>query len=123
MKKSVLPIFIGITLILLIAGLSGCFGTEEESINEIDKFVGIWNLYGSDLWHELSGIVSINFSSDRNFTTDINTNGTYELKEGKLVLTMSDEERTLSFSYQFSDGDQRLTLIDSNENVAAYIKQ
>lgn len=90
---------------LITVGLSGCFGNDNESGNELDKFVGTWNEYGSDLWHVLSGITTITFTSNRTFSTSKDTSGTYELKDDKLVLTTDDGEVVLSFNYQFSDGN------------------
>ena len=121
MKKIVFPIFLGLTFILIIVGLSGCLGSVEE-IAEIDKFVGIWNRQAAELWHELAEIPTITFFSNRTFTTNKNTSGTYKLEEEKLVLTFDDGSRTLLFSYQFSDANKKLYLIDSNEIAAEYIK-
>ena len=119
MKKQL--IFFGMGVILLAVGLSGCLGSVEE-IAEIDKFVGIWNQQAAELWHELAEIPTITFFSNRTFTTNKNTSRAYKLEEEKLVLTFDDEGRTLSFSYQFSDANKKLYLIDSNEIAAEYIK-
>ena len=119
MKKQL--IFFGMGVILLAVGLSGCLGSVEE-IAEIDKFVGIWNQQATELWHELTDIPTITFLSNRSFITSKNTIGTYKLEEEKLVLTFDDGGRTLSFSYQFSDVNKKLYLIDSNEIAAEYIK-
>ena len=65
---------------------------------------------------------TITFFSNRTFTTNKNTSRAYKLEEEKLVLTFDDEGRTLSFSYQFSDANKKLYLIDSNEIAAEYTK-
>ena len=119
MKKQL--IFFGMGVILLAVGLSGCLGSVEE-IAEIDKFVGTWNQQAAELWHELTDTPTITFFSNRTFTTNKNTSGTYKLEEEKLVLTFDDEGRTLSFIYQFSDVNQKLLLIDLNGIAAEYIK-
>ena len=103
-------------------GLSGCFGSEED-INEIDKFVGTWNKQNSELWHILTEFDVIFFFTDRSFTSSENANGTYSLSADGFVLTFNEGNDVWSFSYLFSDSDQRLTLIDSSEKAALYLKQ
>ena len=122
MKKFLLPAII-IILLLVIAGLSGCFGSVNESSNNIEKFVGTWRLQGSDPFFLLSDINVIAFTSDKTFTTDIEKTGSYELKDKKLALTYDNDGIVQSFNYEFSEDKQILTLVDSKENAAAYIKQ
>ena len=122
MKKIVFPIIFGMLSTLIFAGLSGCLGTETENIPEIDKFVGTWNLQGIDFWHELSGNNIINFTEARTFDTDSNLEGTYNVEGENLVLTLNEGGQTMTFSYTFTDKNQLLALVDSNQNAASYVK-
>ncbi len=117
MKKQV--IFLGSFMIFFLVALSGCF--NNESTNEIDKFVGIWNQGETDLGHVLSDFVTINFATDKTFTSK--EDGTYAVNNNSLVLTFGDEEKVWKFKYIFSENNQKLTLIDSNEKSATFTKQ
>lgn len=119
MKK--LLMFFGICVILLAVVLSGCFGSVEE-IAEIDKFVGIWNQQATELWQIFADVSTITFFSNRTFTTNKNTSGTYALEEEKLVLTFTSPSQTISFNYQFSDENKKILLIDSSGIAAEYAK-
>ena len=122
MKKILIPISIGIAITLIIIGLTGCFESKNEGINDIDKFVGTWSQHASDPWFELSEVNTITFTSERTFSTDLGSSGTYELREKLLILTFNGEGQTLSFNYEFSEENQKLSLIDENKNVGAFIK-
>lgn len=117
MKKQI--IFFGSFMIFFLVALSGCF--NNESTNEIDKFVGIWNQGETDLGHVLSDFVTINFATDKTFTSK--EDGTYAVNNNSLVLTFGDEEKVWKFKYIFSKNNQKLTLIDSNELSVTFTKQ
>ncbi len=102
MKKQLL--LIGITVVLIAVGLSGC--TEEENNdntygnNDKAKFVGTWR-YDSE-----STQLKYTFNSDGTYSHG-SINGTYEIEDGKLVLHGF---ATLRYEYEFSDNDSTITI-------------
>jgi hypothetical protein len=118
-------IIIGVVLLLLIVGLSGC-STENNNENQLNnplttemgRFIGLWKTNPENInW-------TFNFFSNGTFQRmEGVVGGNYTIKEGKLVLTYSDEIwMGDTFDYFFSDGNTTLTLIQtsSNENVLLY---
>jgi len=69
----------------------------------------------------LVGLTTIDFFSDGTYTTNAVASGSYELKDGKLVMTI-DGQFSFSFDYNFPDSNH-LTIIDINDVSATYIKQ
>ncbi len=123
MKKIVIPIFIGILFLVTSVGLSGCFEGINQETNILEKFVGTWKLNAAELWYELPDVNEITFSNVNSFNTDTNINGDYKIEKEKLVLTINNGERVISFSFKFSDDYQMMTLEDINGHAASYIKK
>ncbi|UCD14656.1 MAG: hypothetical protein JSW60_04340 [Thermoplasmatales archaeon] len=94
MKKQF--IIIGIVLLFICVGLSGC----EESADDTSKFIGTWK------WGE----ETLTFFSDGTYDRN-NFSGIYEIKNEKLVLGGTNEPSLTSvYYYSFSDNDSKLTL-------------
>jgi hypothetical protein len=123
MKKIVIPLLIGIAFIAFSAGLSGCLQGVNKDKSDLENFVGSWKLNGADLWYELSDLSEITFLNLSFFTTDTDINGEYKIENEKILLTINNGERVISFNYQFSADFQKLTLVDSNGNAASYTKK
>jgi hypothetical protein len=122
MKKIAIPIIFGLSVVFIAIGLSGCVGENEEEISDSERFIGTWTEDGIELWYELSDIAEITFDKNNTFTTDTDISGTYEFKNEKLVLTLYDDLREISFTYQFSIDYEKVTLIDPNGRAASYVK-
>jgi len=93
MKKKI--IMLGIVVLLICVGLTGCM--DEKS-----KFIGEWKDQDGDTHH---------FFSDGNFNTmteGITQSGAWEIKDNKLVINVP--EGTVTYSYTFSNSDKTLTL-------------
>jgi hypothetical protein len=122
-------VIIGIFVIFIFVGLSGC-NQISSNINSVDdKFVGVWkgSIQG-DIYSSGMFTVSITFLSDKTYTASIDSelmnmatgSGTWEMKDGKLVLT-SFAGKTVgqasTYNYQFSNEENTLLLIDTNTNI------
>ena len=99
-------IVIGIVIILLIVGLSGCDEISNPLISDKDKLVGTWE-------KELGYTNNIVFFSDGDCSIS-GFSGTWEIKDEKLVI---DAEGRLGlvkgvFEYYFSNNDNTLHLKD-----------
>jgi len=99
MKKQI--IIIGITLVLLAVGLSGC--TDQNGGN---KFVGTWTYTGGNFYYDtlhlysdgvLSGISRFSSGYD-----DVEP-GTWEANETHLILHFTDDDT--SYGYKFTSSD------------------
>lgn len=89
---------VGIVVLLIAVGLSGCTNPFDPSA----KFVGTWK--------DSSGMVVFVFFSDKTVNFPVSGEyGTYEIKDGKLVITGA--ERESIYDYSFSNGDTILTLV------------
>jgi len=107
MKKQLM--IIGIIVILLTVGLSGC--TETNSLSEEEKrFVGSWIMQGQEdiITFYSDGGMSGSFGGDK-----------YEIKDGKLVILtkISGGYTQELYNYSFSNNDTKLILINININI------
>ena len=79
--------------------LSGCTGNPFDPAT---KFVGTWK--------DSSGMVVLVFFSDKTVNSPVSgEHGTYEIKDGKLVITGAEGESI--YNYSFSNDDTTLTLV------------
>jgi hypothetical protein len=117
MKKQL--IILGIIALLVCVGLSGCTQVSNSINPEKNKFVGTWTYR-----YTTTGIAS-NYSITYYFFSDgtcsyQGTGGTWDIKDGKLVVDFNENGNPQSFvySYLFSENNTKLTL-----NGTPYIKQ
>jgi len=111
---------VGITVLLLAIGLSGC---EENIIpisSEEGKFVGTWE-------HESAyNTITIMFKSDGKYESygqPIYGAGSYEVRDGEISLNLSNTNLVLTYDYDFSNDDQGFTLISESGSSITYTKQ
>ena len=111
MKKHV--IIAGASLLFLITSLSGC--TDNENITESDRLLGTW---------ETADEVILILRSDETCSF-IGGSGAWELKNGKLFITINfnDGQNMMSYEYQFSDNYKMLTLTDAGDRIMVFTKQ
>jgi len=96
MKKPL--VIIGIVAILVGVGLSGC---NQVRIPEKERFVGSWQ--------NTTGYPSlIEFS--KNGSCTYGAVGTWDLKDGKLVINIPSYNLNDTYNYAFSNNDKTLTL-------------
>lgn len=102
---------IGITLMLLAVGLSGCTETDDTA-----KFVGIWERIETN-----GDIASFTFFSNGTYNLNDEISGKYEIIDGKLITYVS--EIPYENEYYFSDNDTKLHLTYPGiEHTVVYTK-
>jgi hypothetical protein len=115
MKKQL--VIIGTVAILVSVGLSGC--TNNPLDVERNKFIGTW--MGQ------SSLDSITCFSDGTFTGGAGLftgSGTWEIKDGKFVISIGTNQLLMAWNYVFSNADTTLTLISvSGGSPSVYTKQ
>jgi len=126
--KNILPL---VLVLMVVPMFTGCTDINPFSSDE-DKLVGTWKAEGKVVesgWlkdYEVMGLPeTLVFFSDGTVSFDY-AEGTYEIKDGKLVLEFVGEEGTVNlvFDYYFSDNDTKLHLVSlSGEHSCTYIKQ
>ncbi len=93
-------LIVGITVLLICVGLSGCTNPLDPERN---RFIGSWK----------ADVVSWAYTFFSDGTCSImGASGTYELKEGKLVVYTAGGQATTVWNYTFSNNDNTLTLED-----------
>jgi hypothetical protein len=101
-RKSFVKIQIMIISIMICVGiLSGCNEKSASLTDEERRFVGTWN-------GNISVFDVIAFFPDRACSHYSDLSGNWEIKDGKLVITVKDAEYT--YDYSFSNNDDVLTI-------------
>ena len=119
MKKHL--IVIGMTLVLLTVVFSGCEETDNPSGSEKDRFVGTWYLTTGGTLILFSDGTYTAISDDGGGSIS----GEWELKDNKLVLTTTSEEKTETSvsNYSFSDDDKTIHITDVATGTTSVLKR
>ena len=128
---------IGIILILLTVGLSGCNEKSKPLVSDKDKFIGTWTNHTTSSFYEIPVITDITFiffsdgkvnltigisSLDNSYSDSTSFDERYEIKDGKLVLTTTNE--TLIYNYSFLDNNTKLILtLEGKKDAVVYTKE
>ena len=105
----------GLVLLLLCVGLSGCTDSVTN-IGRDSRFTGTWQ-------HEEYSYIYYTFFSDGTGSYS-GASTTWDLKDGKLVITMNSGQTTVTYNYTFSNNDNTLTLNDvGGGTTTVYTKQ
>ena len=125
MKKQLL--IIGIIVILLTVGLSGCNEDNNTVQSDEDKIIGTWNFSGKYNNNTLNA--SYIFSSNKSFeviTSYIDkiytSNGTWSITDNKLYIILEGLNKLTNY-YAFSNDNTKLTLTNSSGNIVVFTKQ
>ena len=116
MKKQLM--IVGIIVIFLTVGLSGCNEEKDTSSNpnttEENRFLGTWY---NNSW-------TITFFSDGTYTESFQADP-WEIKDGKLLLYSDSSKVSFGlFDYDFSDNETKLTLTQvSNGKITIFTKK
>ena len=123
MKKQLIAV--GIIIIFLIVGLSGCNSNSTNSDEE--KLIGIWT-YSISLGNETAS-ASYVFLSNKMFKiiTSYNgevytVNGTWNIMDNKLLITLEGQDTVIN-DYIFSNNDTKLKISDSSGSTVVFTKQ
>ena len=118
---------VGIIVILLTVGLSGC--NEDTSKSDENRIIGTW--FGSELFQGNTRNISLIFLSNKTFETTgayqsktIIGSGIWRIVNNKLVIDIT--EPTVSSSvndYNFSNNFNTLTITDSTGTTMNFTKQ
>jgi ABC-type Fe3+-hydroxamate transport system substrate-binding protein len=113
MKKQIL--IVGIIVLLIAVGLSGCNQTSNSLTSDKDKFVGTWNVKVND--KEGTFV----FYSNGTLITSSGSRATWEIKDGLLVITGGSGTTPSTLSYKFSNGNKTVVLINSASGTTAIL--
>lgn len=125
MKKQF--VVIGIIILLVCIGFSGCSQVSNTLNTETNKFVGSWK--GPITGYPTPINSSFTFLSDGTYSSSgdipyfenfITGSGIWDIKDGKLVLTLTTEQgmgQMTTLTYQFSNNDRTLFLRDTNSDI------
>jgi len=108
MKKQLL--IIGITLVLITVGLSGCSDNNLSSKSNDEKIIGRW----TGTMSGTTQIMTFQFYSNGSFFNSVGKQGvwgTYAMTDTTLVGTSGGVTHTVEYS--FSDNDNKLTFIET----------
>jgi len=121
MKKQL--IIVGIIILLVCVGLSGCNNT---TVPDEEKIIGTWT--NKALFEGSIRSFSYNFYTNKSFkylasyeNEDYRVNGTWNITDNKLIMTSELETKT--FDYKISDKDKTLTLTSESGNSVKYIRE
>ena len=111
---------IGILSLLGCIVLSGCNQISNLFLSDEDKIVGTWTT--DDIWMEVP--TTLEFFSNGSVSAAIVletieftiNDGKWNMKEGTLTLDIGDLISETTYSYQFSDDNTKLTLIENQKN-------
>ena len=125
MKKQL--IIIGIVLLFLTVGLSGC--EENSSNSDEEKIVGTWK--GSDIFENSTRNITMIFLSNKTYQTlathngnIITGNGTWRIANKELFIDIIEPRISKSKGeYYFSNNFNTLTIIDSTGKSIDFTKQ
>lgn len=112
MKK--IPILLIALMVISVGFLSGCNEENNSLTDEESIFVGTWK--GDGLWDIIA------FFSDRTCSHYLDLSGTWEIKDGKLVIT--EKDGLFKYDYLFTNDDNTLTLTNVvSGNPKEFIRQ
>jgi len=120
MKKQLL--IIGITLVLITVGLSGCTDNNNGGIN--NKFVGKWSGLGDEgdaFYHTITfysdGLVDLFHETSNGGWSD---SGTWESNETILTFNITDNKYIRGFRYTFTNSET--LILTDNYGTITYKK-
>jgi len=126
MKRQIVILLL-VTLLVCV-GLSGCQQTSIRNNNkqnipnnksELDRFLGSW-VCDKGLYN-----YTINFFSDYKYQSfnHVWGRGSYDVKNGKLILSMDNSNIVYTIDYYFSNNDQVFTLSYTNGDTLVFTKR
>jgi hypothetical protein len=122
-KKQI--ILIGITVLLVCVGLSGCNQRSKPLNTEETKFVGTWVTDDDNALLDLGK--NVVFFSNRTMTSQLGLTGTYEVDAGNYLIVNITRDGTKTqhlFDYEFYNNGTTLKVLSLNTaKMYSYTKQ
>ncbi|UCF12220.1 MAG: hypothetical protein JSW06_09285 [Thermoplasmatales archaeon] len=118
-------VILGIVVLLLAVGLSGCDESNKSLSNVENRIIGTWKLDVNSTNVDLELGMYITFLSNGELiSSNGREGGDYEFKEGKLLITLHwYNDWHSSYNYQFSENYTKLYLYNiENDNSLNYFK-
>jgi hypothetical protein len=122
-------VIIGIVLLIVCVGLSGCNQISNVFLTDKDKLVGTWNTNG--IWLDVPTVIV--FSSNGTFKIDVgipNSPINFSLNEGKW--NMNDRILTMeivgfiplnNYTYKFSEDNKTLEITEVNSSGSYILRK
>jgi hypothetical protein len=103
MKKQL--VIIGIVVILVCIGFTGCDENNNTTNDEKNKFIGTWQNTTQEV------TLTMNLFSDGNCSL-YGVNGTWDLRDGKFIFVLLSDTGPLTYTYNyvFSNNDRTLSI-------------
>ena len=129
-------IIIGIAILLICVGFSGCNEIDNSLPSEKDKFVGAWSwtqpahfIYG---WDNSTGNITffengtVKYTQDDYYTGNkssklITTLGEYEIVNGLLKIQVYEQNRSFETNYSFYENNQKIILSSPGRNTTVIL--
>lgn len=117
-------VILGVIVIVLCVGFSGCNQISEVFLKDKDRILGAWDTEG--IWIEVPNVIV--FSANGSFRIDIKIDslefsledGTWEMNNGILSIEMTgyNEIPLTNYTYVFSNDSKTLTIteVDTTES-------
>jgi len=109
MKKQLIIVGIIAVAIIVIAIATLFFVANPFVTNDENKFIGTWKSIHIEYF--------ITFNSNKTFTTNNGTTGTWETNQGTIILSVIDDKRPYAYGYSFSNNDKTLTFNSISSGV------
>jgi hypothetical protein len=130
MKKQL--VIIGIVILLVCVGLSGCNQISNVFLTDEEKLVGTWNSEG--IWLDVPIVIvfSSNGTFKATFKLGIPTNsaidfssskGKWDINDGILSMEIVDVIPPTNYTYQFSEDSRTLTITDIDSSDSYVLRK
>jgi len=117
MRIKVILLFV--TIIITVGFLVGCTETNNKKPGEESRFVGTWK---SEDNPKIIPVTLVLNSDGTSLVSDMN--GTWELKDGQLIVILGNNDLVSVFDYFFTEDDTVLHLrLSGNEEFDIYFRQ
>jgi len=114
-------VVLGVIVLVVCVGLSGCNQISNLFLSDEDKFVGLW---GSEEFLDVPTVIGFSSNGTLSITVQVglinfsSSGGSWELQEGILSMELEDLILLTTYTYKFEADNTKLTLteIDSGDS-------
>jgi hypothetical protein len=122
-------VIIGIVLLIVCVGLSGCNQISNVFLTDKDKLVGTWNTNG--IWLDVPTVIV--FSSNGTFKIDVGipnspinfslNEGKWNMNDGILAMEIVGFIPLNNYTYKFSEDNKTLEITDVNSSGSYILRK